>query len=158
ATALADLLPLDDPGRELRAPAAAPPHRAGLAVHAVYGVVSEEAVRRAITAVVAAGLAERARARPAHRQPVTRVRVGWRSPVPPADTGGTVPGPALLDLFGVDAGPGAATIRTARGLTARLAIRREGGWLVGGPDPARGPGPRATHELRWVEANLTVPL
>src|SRR5690606_5868071 len=49
-------------------------------------------------------------------------------------------------------------IRTANALRVQIAVARESGWLLGGPDPARGPGPRPEHELRRVEATLVLPL
>src|SRR5262245_38757794 len=53
-----------DPTSELRPPATAPAApRDGLTITAVFGVLDADQVGRAITAVVAAGLAARARAR-----------------------------------------------------------------------------------------------
>src|SRR5213079_3062220 len=37
-------------------------------------------------------------------------------------------------------------------------LAREGGWLVGGPDPARVPGSRHDIDLRWIEGDATVPV
>jgi large repetitive protein len=159
--ALVPLLALDDPGRELRPPATphAPP-RAGLEVHAVFGVVDEDAVRLAITAVTAAGLAVRAMAQheaaPAFEIP-TGVRAGVRLPIAAGGAGVTVSGAAVVELVGVDMVGGAPTVVKPRSLYAHLEVRRAGGWLVGGPDPGRGPGPRPGHELRWLEAKLHIP-
>ena len=58
--ALADVDASADPAAELRLPAAGISDRADLHVHAVFGVVNEPAVRAAITAIVASGLATRA--------------------------------------------------------------------------------------------------
>ena len=61
--ALAEVDPSGDPAAELRPPSGGFADRAGLTVNAVFGVAGEPAVRRSITALVAAGLAGRARQR-----------------------------------------------------------------------------------------------
>ncbi len=158
--ALARLLVLDDPGRELR-PRASPmaPLRAGLAVHAVFGVIEPDALLAAMTAIVAAGLSQRAAAREtAGRATATGARIGLRLPVRPATTGITVSGAASIELAGVDASDTGAVLSTERAVHVHLEVRRAGGWLVGGPDPGRGPGPRRDQEVRWIEANVRVPL
>jgi hypothetical protein len=158
--ALLALARADDPGRELRPPAAgvpvAPP---GVGVHAVFGVLGAEAIERGITAVVAAGLALRARARAdAVTLTPTGVRVGLRLPVPTTGSTVTVGGHALVELAGIDADDSGVTVTTDRQLHARLEVRRADGWIVGGPDPGRSPGPRPGHEVRWAAADVTVPL
>jgi hypothetical protein len=124
--------------------------------------MSGAAVGRSVTAAVAAGLSSRSVAREALRPTgnVTGARLGLVIPIEAADTGVTVSGRALLDLVGVDltGNGGGPTIRTERTLTSHVEIRRANGWLVGGPDPGRGPGPRPDHELRWIEANVETPL
>src|SRR5262249_19302850 len=55
--ALGELLPLGDPGAEIRPPAGPFSPRAGLEVHAVFGVVEEDAVLASMTAIVASSLA-----------------------------------------------------------------------------------------------------
>ena len=40
----------------------------------------------------------------------------------------------------------------------RAEIRRPGGWLVGGPDPGRAVGSQHDVDLRWLEADVTVPV
>ena len=79
---LTTLLPLDDPSRDIRPPAAGiPTPRAGLEVHALFATIDAPMVARGMTAVVASGLAARARARAevAHPPP-TGVRLGIRLP------------------------------------------------------------------------------
>lgn len=153
----------DDPGRELRPPAAGVTLPAGVAVHAVFGVAGAEPIARALTAVFAAGLSTRAQARAAAAAAatpaVTGVRVGLRLPVAAGSTGLTAGGTATLELAGVDIAPdGTVSVAAALALRARLELRRTGGWLVGGPDPGRGPGPRPGHDLRWAAAEVVVPV
>ncbi|MGH6690320.1 MAG: hypothetical protein ACREF4_06550, partial [Gammaproteobacteria bacterium] len=160
-SALIDLLPLDDPASELQPPASPEPApRAGLDVHAVFGVLTEDAVRRAITATVAAGLATRAMRR-AVAHPFTGVtasRTGIRIPVTAGTSGVTVSGDFVVDLFGAEPGAGGLpALATDRAVRVHLELRRAVGWLVGGPDAGRI-GPRPDHELRWLEVNLTLPL
>jgi hypothetical protein len=135
-----------DPLTELSAPELPVP--AGLAVHAVIGSCAPEAVGRAITAAVAAGLAGRSR-----RRVVEVAATGSGTP-------GAAPARARLGLH-VPAGLGAAAggLRIALGLDldalrltdagiagpalrVRLRIAGDGRWLLGGPDRGRAPGPR----------------
>ncbi|HEX7537186.1 MAG TPA: DUF6603 domain-containing protein, partial [Dermatophilaceae bacterium] len=152
----------DDPGRELRPPVGGVPAvPAGVGVHAVFGVMQDAAIARGLTAVVMAGLALRARSRAgAVTTPATGVRLGIRVPVTTAGSSVTAGGHAVLELGGLDLDPGApsgVTLTTGRSVIARLELRRAGGWLVGGPDPGRTPGPRPGHEVRWAAAEVTVP-
>ncbi|HEY7487640.1 MAG TPA: DUF6603 domain-containing protein [Streptosporangiaceae bacterium] len=159
------LAPLGDPAIELRLPAPPPgPPRAGLAVHAVFGTLTEEALQRAITAIVAAGLSVRAQQREAAAGPgAQEIRFGLRLPLPaPAATGTPPPirvsGYADLDLAGMLLGDGVDIVSTTRALRVHAEVRSGQGWLLGGPDPGRTPGTPVDIELRWVEAELTVPL
>ena len=157
--ALVNLIPYGDPGREIRPPAVPITPRAGLAIHAFFGVLEEGTVLRGMTAIVAAGLSERAMSRAAApRQPVTGCRFGLRIPVPAGSTGITVSGHALVELFGVDMGAGGAAVSTARALTLHLEVRRAGGWLVGGPGVGLGTGLRPQQDVRWLECNVHLPL
>ncbi len=146
--ALMELAGRADPGADLRPPASAPPPpRAGLALRAVFGVVSERQVGRAITAIFAAGLAERARARAAAPLPEpTGVHAGLRF-VLPETTDGTlsITGDALLTLAAYEQASG---IDTGRVLRARLRIADRLGWLSATPEL----------DLRMVTADLSVPL
>jgi large repetitive protein len=137
-----------DPSAELRLPSVPPePPRAGLAVSSVFGVVTGAQVSRAITAIVASGLAERARVRAATPLPApTGVHAGLRLVVAPTTSGSvSVDGDALLQLFaydtatGIDAGP---TLRL------RLRVADRLGWLTSTPDL----------ELRMVTADVRMPL
>ncbi len=157
------LLPLDDPARELQLPTPPPPApRAGLAVHAVFGVASEEGVRRALTAVVAAGLASRSRTRasiPAGDP--SALRIALRVPLPtgtPTAGDVTVDGHVQADVVGLAVGGGGAiTLQTDRALSVHLGLGRKDAWLAGGPDPGRAPGTRPEHELRRITLDVTLP-
>lgn len=156
--ALAALLPLGDPGRELRVPAAGPiAPRAGLAVHAVFGVVEQSLVLSAMTAIVAASISSRLSER-GDRRPVNGARFGLRTNVAPGDSGMTISGHATVELFGVEVGSAGPEVSTTRSLLLHLELRRTGGWLVGGPGTGLGAGPRRSESLRWLEANIRVPL
>jgi hypothetical protein len=155
---LGALLPLGDPGVEIRPPAVPIVPRAGLPVHAYFGMMSDSAVQAAMTAIVAAGLSLRAMNRAAKPQrPPTGARAGLRIPVNAGATGITVAGSGQLELCGVDLSAGVPTTSTARALTVHLELRRVGGWLVGGPGTGLGAGDRPPHALRWLEANLHLP-
>ncbi len=147
-TAMMELVDRADPTVDLRPPveSAAPP-RAGLAVSAVFGFVSESQVSRAITAIVAAGLAERAQIRAATPLPEpTGVHAGLRFVLPPTFDGSLeVNGDALLTLIAYDNTTG---INTTRQLRARLRMSDRTGWLSATPDL----------ELRMVTADVSVPL
>ncbi|HSC90825.1 MAG TPA: DUF6603 domain-containing protein [Gaiellaceae bacterium] len=146
--ALAAVADLADPAVELRPAATAlPAPRAGLTTTAVLGAVTAEQVGRAQTAIVAAGLAARARARAATPPPdPTGVRAGVRLALPPTTTGTlVVEGDALVTLAGYDRAGGVVHDRE---LSARLIVRDRLGWLAAGPDVA----------LRMVSADVTVPL
>jgi hypothetical protein len=155
--ALSALLPFGDPGREIRPPASAITPRAGLAVSAVFGVVSEQAVLAAMTAIVAAGISARASAYAMGGQPVTGARFGVRLPVNPAGSGVTVSGWGQLQLFSVDASGSGATVSSERWLALHMEVRKAGGWLVGGPGTGLGAGDRPPQSVRWMEFNLNLP-
>ena len=151
----------DDPARDLRPPATdVGPPRGGLAVHAVFGVLGADTVARAVTAAIASGLATRARARAVPRQQVSSAHVGVRLSFAPAGTTLTADGSLTVGLLDVVAGEGATapSVTATRSASASLALRRSGGWLVGGPDPNRAPGSLHEHDLRWVSADVTVDL
>ncbi len=156
--ALGSLLPLGDPGVEIRPPAPPVSPRAVLPVHAFFGVASEAAVRAGMTAIVAAGLSARAIARAAQTHRVaTGARLGIRVPVGPGTTGITVSGFGQIELCGADVVGAIPTLSTARALDVHLEVRRVNGWLVGGPGTGLGAGDRPTQAVRWLEANLHLP-
>jgi hypothetical protein len=143
-----ELVDRADPSADLRPPALAPdPPRAGLALTAAFGVVSDTQISRAITAIVASGLAERARLRAATPLPEpTGVGAGIRLVVAPTTTGTvSISGDALLTLFSYDTTSG---VDTSRHLRARLRIGDRLGWLSATPDL----------ELRMLTADVSVPL
>lgn len=137
-----------DPTLQLRLPSTALPEpRAGLTVSAVFGALSEERVRRAMTAIVVSGLAERARAREAtpFLQP-TGVRAGLGFAVAPTRDGAlSIRGDALLSLFAYDTAVGASHDRA---LHLHLRIGDRTGWLTARPGL----------ELRMVSVDVTMAL
>lgn len=137
-----------DPSDDLRVPNDVPPApRAGLAVNAVFGEVTEAQVSRAITAIVAAGLAERARIRAQTvLPPPTGVQAGLRLLVAPTSTGSlSISGSAVLRLFKFDIAGG---IDTSRHLRVQLRVGDRTGWLCASPEL----------ELRAVSADVELPL
>ncbi len=153
---LVALLPLPDPAVELRPPVVPTVPRIGLAVHAVFGVLSAARVFRAVTSIVASGMAGRAVARAAlPRATVTGIRGGMYLPLSVQSASLAVTGSVLVELVGADQGAPVPTVSTARSVTVRLAIRRPDGWLSGGPNGIDAPPPA---ELRWVSATVVLPL
>ena len=147
-TALMELAPLADPGADLRLPVApAPAVRAGLAVTALFGEVDAAPIARAMTAIVAAGLAARAQARSGHEPPrATGGQAGLRWRLPRVDSGTVaIDGFATLALFAFDSAPGASGTRELR-LTVSVTDRI--GWLAASPDL----------ELRAITLELGLPL
>lgn len=146
--ALMELAPLADPAADLRLPVVpleAP--RAGLAVHALFGEVPAERIAQALTAIVAAGLAGRARERAAVAAALpTGVNAGLRWALP-EDSSGTlrIRASAQLQLFAFDLASG---IDQAHELRVELRIGDALGWLAATPEL----------ELRALSAVLTLPL
>jgi large repetitive protein len=155
-------LPSDDPVRELRPPSGGPGAiRAGLNVRALYGVLSADLVRRALTALVAGGLRDRgAAARAAPFAAPQALRTGVLLPFAVAPPSGvTVDGALTVELAGLVPSAGGAIGRAQdRAIHLHVELARAGGWLVGGPDPARAPGSRHDVDVRRVEADVTIPL
>ena len=168
---LAALTRIGDPGGELGLPATTDAAsgglpegfpRAGLDVHAVFGTLPEDELLRALTAVVAAGLAERARRRTGLPTPApTEMHLGLRVPLRLPGTGAelAVDGHLLLGLLDVaDGGTGALSVTPEPRAELRLGLGRGRGWLVGGPDPGRTPGSERETELRRVSLRVGLPL
>ncbi|WP_123026001.1 DUF6603 domain-containing protein [Mycolicibacterium stellerae] len=159
--ALAEIDSLADPARDLRLPAGGIPARAGLSLHAVFGRAGEAAVRRSVTALVAAGLAARARDRAdaaAAENPSAGIRLALRTPI--ADDGVdslVVSGSVTTDLAGWDITDDGLTTSTERAVRASLRLGVRSGWLAGGPDPQRGLTRPRHHAVRAVTAEVTVP-
>ena len=146
--AMMELADRTDPGAELRVAVAPPPAtRAGLTITAVFGQVTAEQVKRAITAIVAAGLAERARTRAATDLPApTGVHAGLRLEIAPSTSGTLdISGDALLTLVAYDLDGG---LDPARRLRMRTRIADRAGWLSATPELA----------LRMVTADVDLPL
>ncbi len=156
------LLAKGDPGVELRPPAVPhPAPRAGLGVHAVFGLLSSQVIDRALTAIVSTGLSARAVTRAAQQTAVeaSGTGVGVSLPFKVRGDGLVASGTATLETLGFDLlAAGGPKVRTGKTLKIALSLAAESGWLVGGPDPERGPGPRAEHELRSIQASIAVPL
>ena len=162
-TALTELAALDDPARELRPPATAPAApRAGLSVHMVFGEVGEDAVRRGLTAVVAAGLAERDTRRLAlELSPPDSLGLSLRAvlktPLPAAGEP-ELSGHAEIHLARVKVAGAGVALTTARRLRVHLELGRSNGWLVGGPDPGRAAGEPVPPQLRRLELDIDIAL
>ena len=133
--------------------------RAGLAVDAVYGVLGDDDVARAVTAVLAAGLAARARHRTGGRGAPSELRIGMRVPLPTAPAGPQViaSGRVDLDLLALTSGT-SPQLQARPRLRARLGIGAAQGWLVGGPGADRSQATVRETELRRAEIVLDVPL
>lgn len=150
--ALMDLVQVASPEADLVPAATPPPTRAGLETTAIFGVVSQEQVSRAVTAAVVAGLAHRARVRAlTPLPPATGVRAGVRFALPDSTDGSLrVRGGAVLTLVGLDVATGTepARVVTERELRLHAAVSDRLGFLVATPDI----------ELRKVTADAVVPL
>ncbi len=145
---------------ELEAPRPTLAVRAGLTAVGVFGVLSEAAVGRAVTAVFAAGLSTRAQVRvaAASAEPESAhvaVRVPFDLLTPPGGHGVTVAGSLALSLGGVATEDLAAGAQA--GLVAELTIAHTDGWLVGGPGVAPLGGALPL-ELRRVSARFEIGL
>ena len=146
--ALMDLTGAADPGIDLRPPAVTPPTpRAGLTLTAVMGDVGEAQVRRALTALVAAGLAARAQARALVELPdPAGLTLGLRWQVQPGALGAlALEARASVVLLEVDAATG-IRVQPALRLECRLGDRLA--WLSAAPGL----------ELRALSLDLSVPL
>ena len=157
----------DDPARELRPPSTPPASpRVGLAVHMLYGDVSADAIRRALTAGVAAAVrvrsAERGTPTSADTLP-DRLVLALRAKLAPASGAGSLRVDGRVDmvlaelrLTNVPLAP--FSLVTPRELRVLMGVGRAGGWLAGGPNPGRGAGAPRPHELRRISLDLRVPL
>jgi len=141
---LMELATVADPGIDLRVPAIPlPDPRSGLRVAAIFGVLAEADITRALTAIVSAALGARTASAPAE---AAGIRAGLRWPLP-VNTAGTlrISGSAELELAACDL---EGLPELARALHVRLRIEDATGWIVGAHDI----------ELRAVSVALTVPL
>ena len=129
--------------------------RAGLTAVAAFGVLGADAVARAITAVFAAGLSARARARvdAAEAAPDTAyagVRVPFSFLTPPGGHGTTLTGAAMITLGSV-ARPGPVVAATPSiHVDLDLGESDSGSWLIGGPgtSPVGGALPLELRRIR----------
>jgi large repetitive protein len=137
--------------------------RAGLDIHLLYGVFDVGSVRRAMTAVLAAGLSLNAQRRSSARasEKITSASFGAWVPLSSAMSPNALAaeGHALVELLGVDIdASGALPLpkpRQARRLVIACEIRRQDGWLFGGPATTALP---LKLELRSVEISLRTAL
>ncbi|WP_298838161.1 DUF6603 domain-containing protein [uncultured Roseobacter sp.] len=133
--------------------------RGDLAVHLVYGVYDGDAVRRALTAAIAAGLSLNALARSAARETeaITSASLGLWLPLSTAAAvpGLQVRGHALAEIIGLDIDLAGdipdVSPRSARAIAVAAELRHSSGWLIGGPAAAPRP---LDLELRSVEIDL----
>ncbi len=142
------LTELVDAAAELRPATTEPPApRAGLTVTAWFGQVTTAQVARAVTAVVAAGLADRARDRSLEPlPPPAGVYGGVVLGVAPSATGTLrIEGDARLTLIGFDTTTG---LDLARSLRVRVFVSDRLGWLIATPE----------QELRFISVDATIPL
>ena len=148
--ALLALDPLDDPLRELRPPATGDrAGRAGCAGGRRLGRADD--IRRAVTAIVAVYLADRARQRGAAEPAVRRGGPASGAGVPDV-TRGSLVARAHIDLW-----RGRPAL-TGPALTVAVELSAAAGWLVGGPDPGRVAGVPRELGLRRLTANVSIPL
>lgn len=137
--------------------------RVGLDIHLLYGVFDMATVRRAMTAALAAGLSLSAQRRAAVRtsSKITSASLGAWVPLSSTMSPGAmaVEGHALVELLGLNidtTGPiPLPEPRQTRRVVVALEIRRQGGWLFGGPATAARP---LNLELRSAEIALRVAL
>ena len=157
--ALLDLDPFADPVDDIRPPGglAAP---AGTPVHAVVGSLSAPALRRALTATVAAALAARARARAAQSGAavVAPARAGLRLPLVVGGAASGLAGQILVDVDMAGVSRDVAAPLTGPGVRVRLDLGATTGWLVGGPDPGRSAGTARVLACRRISALVELPI
>ncbi|SEW12092.1 hypothetical protein SAMN05444851_1543 [Aliiroseovarius sediminilitoris] len=154
--ALSGLSRFADPAAELSPPANLPGTvAAGLNLHCVYGIFDRAAIRAGLTAAAAAGLSERASVQAGFEASatVTGAGFGLLLPITPASGGLTVSGHVAVELGAIALDP-LPSLTDERSVRLHLEIRRDGGWLLGGP----GSGAGAAQELRWIAVDIAVPL
>ncbi|MCK0126068.1 hypothetical protein MWU76_16880 [Gelidibacter sp. F2691] len=154
--ALAGLSRFVDPAAELSPPSNLPnAASAGLELHCAYGAFDREAIQAGLTATAAAGLSERAGVQAAFEAEatVTGAGFGLLLPISPTSGGLSVSGHAAVELGAIALDP-LPSLTDERSVRLHLEIRRDGGWLLGGP----GSGAGAAQELRWIAVDIAVPL
>ena len=135
--------------------------RASLDIHLLYGVFDAATVRRALTAVLAAGLSINAQQRSSKRisERIKAASLGAWLPLSSATTAGAlvVQGHALVEVLGVNIDTAGPLPQLSPSQTRRVVIaaeiRRQNGWLIGGPLVATLP---LKLELRSMELALRV--
>ncbi|MBA3553328.1 MAG: hypothetical protein H0W29_01020, partial [Gemmatimonadales bacterium] len=151
-----------DPAGDLRAPTP-PPAPGPTPTHRLFGALDPGTIERAMTAVVMARLSARARQRAAGEPEPTRAAwVSVRLPLPDMGDPGdptVVSGWAQLDLVRAGRADEGVEIAKRPHLRTHFEVgRRDGGWLVGGPDIGRGTAAPPQLELRRLHLDFTVPL
>jgi hypothetical protein len=144
---------------ELEAPRPTTTVRAGLDVVAVFGALTDATVDRALTAVVAAGLATRARERAVLAStPPTNATIGLQVPIAlgasPGGHGTTVTGALDVHLATLTFDPTIA-VEAAPAIALSLDVGDTDMWLIGGPGttPMGGGLPM---ELRRLSARVEI--
>ena len=144
------------PVADFAVPAPYPDLDAGTNGHAVVGSVIAADLDAALIAfvqhVIEAGLDSLPTG-----ETVTHLGVGVRARlIPPDRSPGALSASisARVDLHRFRLGPGAAPPQPVPFVSADLELRRNGGWLVGGPDPGLSPGAPRDPRARWLEAHL----
>ena len=127
----------------------------GTTAHAVVGKVAPEDLDRAIVALIQRVIESAIGLLPSGAA-VTHLGVGLRTRLITPDVTPGVLSTAFdtrLDLHRVRLAAGESP-RIVPLLTSSLELRRNGGWLVGGPDPSQPTGTPRDPRVRWLEANL----
>jgi large repetitive protein len=142
------------------APVGAPPViPAGVAVHCVRGVVAPTSVSKALSGLLVRGLQEayEADADPsADEEGTAGVGAGLALRLAPPVAAEDLRVRTELSLLVPGLAP-AGDPAAMRGIRARIDVDRDGGWLAGGPDPARPPGVPRTPSLRRATFELDLP-
>jgi len=136
-------------------PAVYPDVGAGTTGHAVVGSVAGSDLDAALAAFIRRVIEAGIGLLPAGSA-VTHVGFGLRAALAEPDRSPgvvSVGATARLDLHRVRLAAGTSE-RTIPLVSAGLELRRNGGWLVGGPDPAHPAGLPRDPRARWLEASL----
>jgi large repetitive protein len=153
--ALAAPYAVQAPAVDLGQPSAGPAIPPSVAVHCIRGRFSAQAASKALTGLIVRGLQEAYESEPGPVQDITSSGLGTGIALrlnPVAATGAVrVRGNLALTLPGPGTDHGAG-----RALRFRFEVDRVGGWLAGGPDPARPPGAPRGPALRRATLELDV--
>ncbi|GLC24866.1 DUF6603 domain-containing protein [Roseisolibacter agri] len=133
--------------------------RAGLALHAAFGVLDADTLAMGLAAVFADGLAARleaAQAAAGPELPHVALHVGADVPVLDLDLGGLLVGAGVrLELASLTRPAAGAGLDVAgvRGIGVEVHLGVHDGWLVGGPGALQ-----RDVDVRWMSAHVRLPL